>query len=93
MAYKKCIIEMYSFFVNDTTLPSDNLLRFRKIFWRIYKKIIATDINRDDINDINKEAAKISTLSLDKIANNYRLIAGEEMLPYNQKKKFKKMIE
>ena len=28
--YKKCTTEPYSFSVNDTTLPSDNPLRFRK---------------------------------------------------------------
>ena len=28
--YKKCTAEPYSFLVNDTNLPSDNLLRFRK---------------------------------------------------------------
>ena len=28
--YKKCTAEEYSFLVNDTTLPSDNALRFRK---------------------------------------------------------------
>ena len=28
--YKKCAIEPYSFLVNDTTLPSDDPLRFRK---------------------------------------------------------------
>ena len=28
--YKKCIVETYSFLVNDTTLPSDDPLRFRK---------------------------------------------------------------
>ena len=28
--YKKCTSEPYSFFVNDTTLPSNNPLRFRK---------------------------------------------------------------
>ena len=28
--YKKCTAEPYSFLVNDATLPSDNLLRFRK---------------------------------------------------------------
>ena len=28
--YKKCTSEPYSFLVNDTTLPSDNTLRFRK---------------------------------------------------------------
>ena len=28
--YRKCIVESYSFFVNDTTLASNNPLRFRK---------------------------------------------------------------
>ena len=28
--YRKCTPEPYSFFVNDTTLPSDNSLKFRK---------------------------------------------------------------
>ena len=28
--YKKCIAEPYSVLVNDTTIPSDNPLRFRK---------------------------------------------------------------
>ena len=28
--YQKCATEPYSFSVNDTTLPSDNPLRFRK---------------------------------------------------------------
>ena len=28
--YKKCTVEPYSILVNDTTLPSDNPLRFRK---------------------------------------------------------------
>ena len=28
--YRKCTSEPYSFFVNDTTFPSNNLLRFRK---------------------------------------------------------------
>ena len=28
--YKKCSAEPYSFLVNDTTLPFDNPLRFRK---------------------------------------------------------------
>ena len=30
--YRKCTVEPYSFFVNDTTLASDNPLRFRKLF-------------------------------------------------------------
>ena len=32
--YKKCTAEPYSFLANDTTLPSDEPLRFRKnLFW------------------------------------------------------------
>ena len=31
--YNKCTNEKYSFLVNNTTLPSDNLLRFRKSLW------------------------------------------------------------
>ena len=36
--YRKCIAEPYSFFVNDTTLASDNPLRFRKNIFNIYNK-------------------------------------------------------
>ena len=35
--YRKYTIEPYSFFVNDTTLGSDNPLRFRKLFLRYNK--------------------------------------------------------
>ena len=28
--YKKCIVDPYYFLVNNTTLPSDNLLKLRK---------------------------------------------------------------
>ena len=33
--FKKCTVEPYSFLVNDTTLPSDNPLRFRKNLFNI----------------------------------------------------------
>ena len=36
--YKKCTDEPYSFLVNDTTLPSNNPLRFRKDRFNIYNK-------------------------------------------------------
>ena len=36
--YRKCTIEPYSFFVNDTTLASNNPLRFRKNIFNIYNK-------------------------------------------------------
>ena len=37
--YKKCTAKLYSFLVNDTTLPSDNPLSFRK---NILKQYIIT---------------------------------------------------
>ena len=36
--YKECTAEPYSFLVNDTTLASDNPLRFRKNLFNIYDK-------------------------------------------------------
>ena len=36
--YRECSAEPYSFFVNDTTLASDNPLRFRKNLFNIYNK-------------------------------------------------------
>ena len=55
-----------------------------KIFW-IYNKIITTDNQiKDEKYEINREAAKISALSSCKI-NKYEYLAGEEILPCNQK--------
>ena len=34
--YKKCTAKLYSFLVNDTTLPSDNPLSFRKNLLKQY---------------------------------------------------------
>ena len=36
--YRKCTDEPYSFLVNDTTLASNNPLRFRKNLFNIYNK-------------------------------------------------------
>ena len=36
--YRKCTAEPYCFFVNDTTLASDNPLRFRRNLLGIYNK-------------------------------------------------------
>ena len=36
--YKECTAEPYSFLVNDTTLASNNPLRFRKNLFNIYNK-------------------------------------------------------
>ena len=86
--YKKCTAEKYSFLLNDTTLPSDNLLRFRKklLGW-IYNKIKITDDQIKYVklqDDINREAAKISVLSSSKI-DKYECLTGEEMLLSNLK--------
>ena len=35
--FNECAVEPYSFFVNDTTLASDNPLRFRKLFLKYNK--------------------------------------------------------
>ena len=75
--------------VNDTTLPSDNSLRFRKNLLKInYNKIMATDdqIENEKLQyNINIKAAKISALSLDKI-DKYEYLTGEEILQSNQEK-------
>ena len=36
--YRECTAEPYSFFINDTTLASNNPLRFRKNLFNIYSK-------------------------------------------------------
>ena len=36
--YRECAVEPYLFFVNDTTLASNNPLRFRKNLFNIYNK-------------------------------------------------------
>ena len=57
-----------------------------KIFL-IYNKIITIDdqIRQEKLQyDINREAAKISALSSNKI-DKYEYLTGEEILPYNQK--------
>ena len=69
--YKKYTVKPYSFSVNDTTLASDNPLRFRKnLFEQVYNIImtIVDQIKDEKLQyDINREAAKISTLSSGKI--------------------------
>ena len=84
---KECTAEPYSFLVNDTTLLSDNWLRFRNnLFELIYNKIMTVD---DQIKDekaqynINREAAKISSLSSSKI-NKYDYLTGKVVLSSNQ---------
>ena len=85
--YKKCTKEPYSFLVNDTTLSSDNPLRFRKNLLEQYiiKIMTIEDQTKDEKlqYDINREAAKISALSSGKL-DKYEYLTGEEILPSNQ---------
>ena len=85
--YKEYTKEPYSFLVNDTTLPSDDPLSFRKNL--LGKYIIKIMTIEDQIKDeklqygINREAAKISAFSSGKI-DKYEYLTGEEILPSNQ---------
>ena len=62
--HKKYTSESYSFLVNDNMLASDNLQDLEKIYLT-YKIMTINDQIRDEKlqYDINREAAKISTLS------------------------------
>ena len=62
--HKKYTSESYSFLVNDNMLASDNLQDLEKIFLT-YKIMTINDQIRDEKlqYDINRETAKISTLS------------------------------
>ena len=77
--YKKYTAEPYSFLVNDATLPSDDPLRFRRNLLDKYIIIINLE---DQIRDeklqynINREAAKISSLSSGN-TNKYEYVTGE----------------
>ena len=85
--FKKYTAEPYSFLVNDTALPSDDPLRFRKNLLKIvYNKTMTIEDQIKDEKlqyDINRETAKISALSSGKI-DNYQYLTGEEILPSNQ---------
>ena len=85
--YKKYTAKPFLFFVINTTLASDNPLRFRKNLSR--KNIEITMTINDKIRDeklqydINKEAAKISALSSGKI-DKYEYLIDEEVLLSDQ---------
>ena len=69
------------FFVNDTTLPSDNPLRFRKNILNKYiikswQLMIKLKSDEKLPYDINREAAKISALSSNKI-DKYEYLTSE----------------
>ena len=84
--YKKCTAKPYSCLVIDATLSSDNPSHFRKNLLRRTKNLIMTidDKIRDEKlqYDINREAAKISALSSDKI-DKYEYLTGDKILPSN----------
>ena len=76
----------------DTTLPGNNLLQFRKKYFRFITKMKLTDelnilgdkIKPDQVRyDLDREAAKISVLP-SKEMNRYRYLTGED-LGINQK--------
>ena len=82
--YIKCTAKPHSFLVIDTTLASDNPLRFSvNLLERIQELIMTTDDKIKDEKlqyDINRQAAKISALSSGK-TDKYEYLAVEEMLP------------
>ena len=82
--YKKCTVKPYSFSVNDSTLASDNPLRFTKnSLGRIQKLIMTIDNKIRDEKlqyNTNRQAAKISPIPSRKI-DKYEYLKGEEMLP------------
>ena len=80
--YKKCTAKPNSFLVIDTTLASDNHLRFRKdIFMTTDDKIRHEKL----LYNINKEAVKIYPLSTDKI-DKCEYLTGKEKLPIDQRR-------
>ena len=85
--YKECTKEPYSFLVNNTTLQSDNPLRFRyNLFGQYNNKIMTIDdqIKSEKLQyDIYREASKISALSSGKF-DKYEYLTGEEILPSNK---------
>ena len=79
--YEKCMDEPYSFLVNDTTLASDNPLRFRR---NLHNMTINDQIKDEKLQyDITREAAKISAVSSGKL-HKYEYLTGEDILPSNQ---------
>ena len=75
------------FLVNDTTLASDNPLRFRKdLLRRIQNLILVIDDKIRDEKlqyDIDRETAKILASSSGKI-DKYEYLTGAEILLYDQ---------
>ena len=85
---KKCTAKPYPFLVIDLLLHQIVLYISAKIIEKDYEKLIMTigDKIRDDQlqYNVNREAAKISTLSSVKTYK-YGYLTGEEILPSNQR--------
>ena len=68
--YGKCASEPYYFLSNDTTLPANDPLKFRKIFYSLIKmtlfdefKILDDKIKANQAQyDLDRETTKISAL-------------------------------
>ena len=69
--------------VNDTTLGSDNPLKFRKILFKYNKNYDNWWSDEKLQYDINRRAAKILTLSSGSI-HKYEYLTGKDILPSNQ---------
>ena len=83
--YKEYNKEPYSFLVNDTTLSSDNPLRFRKnLFKMIIRKNIKAINNKIKENkaqyNLDKQTATISALSSGNVSK-YELLTDKDVLP------------
>ena len=83
--YRKCTVEAYSFLVDDTTLASNNPLKFKKIFLTYIIRIMTINdqVRYEKLQyDINREATKISALLSGKI-HKYEYLTSEDILPSN----------
>ena len=79
--YRKCTVETYSFFFNDTTLASSNPLRFRKNLFKIYNKNHDNDQIRDEKLQYNKlpkyqlyHQVKLTNMNISLVKIYYHLI-------------------
>ena len=84
--YRKHTSKPYSFLTTDTTLPTDDPLRFREISLFHYKITLVDKIktldNKIKANqaqyDLDREAAKISALSFEEL-DKYEYLTGEDL--------------
>ena len=58
--YKKCTSEPYSFLTIDTTLPADDLLRFRKNILDYYKMTLTGELKI--LDDMIKRNQGVNTI-------------------------------